>query len=100
MRGRIAALLASCLACSASLSAQANVPRDDATRQGHLTAADLGVVVNDADGLSVAIADYYVRRRAIPAANVVHVHFDATRVSLPVREFAALRAQVAERTPP
>ena len=64
-----------------------------------LTAADLAVVVNDADALSVAIADYYVRRREIPAENVVHVRFDASRASLPVTEFASLREEVLQRAP-
>lgn len=64
-----------------------------------LTAADLAVVVNDADALSVAIADYYVRRREIPGENVVHVRFDGSRSSLPAHELAKLRADVARRAP-
>lgn len=64
-----------------------------------LVAADVGVIVNDADPLSVAIAEYYVRRRAIPAANVIHVSFAAGRASLPVPEFSQLRSRVTERTP-
>jgi len=64
-----------------------------------LTAADLGVVVNDADALSVATAQYYVQRRAIPDENVIHVRFAAGRLAMPVGEFDALRADVMRRTP-
>ncbi len=64
-----------------------------------LTTADLAVVVNDADALSVAIGDYYVRRREVPAENVVHVRFDSSRTSLPAAEFASLREEVLRRTP-
>lgn len=64
-----------------------------------LTAADLAVIVNDADALSVAVGEYYVRRREIPAGNVVHVRFDASRVSLAAAEFASLREEVLSRTP-
>ena len=39
---------------------------------------ELAVIVNDKDPLSVAIADYYVTKRKIPAANVVHIEIDST----------------------
>jgi len=61
--------------------------------------AELAVVVNDRDPLSRRIADYYVGRRAIPAANLVHVAFDPGRSLMPVDEFAALRAKVEQATP-
>jgi uncharacterized protein (TIGR03790 family) len=65
-----------------------------------LTARELAVIVNDADPLSIAIADYYRQRRGIEAANLVHVKFDPTRASLPAQEFLALRREVFAKTPP
>lgn len=60
---------------------------------------DLAVIVNDADPLSVAIADYYQRRRDIPAENLIRVKFKAGRTTLAVSEFEALRTEVITRTP-
>lgn len=64
------------------------------------TARDLAVVINEADALSVAIGEYYQQRRGIPEANVLRVKFDATRTTLPASQFAALRAEIMNRTPP
>jgi uncharacterized protein (TIGR03790 family) len=65
-----------------------------------LGAADLGVVVNTADPLSVAIGDYYVRRRAIPESNIVRVRFEYRRDELPPAEFTALRSAVEKQLAP
>jgi uncharacterized protein (TIGR03790 family) len=62
-----------------------------------LNAADLAVIVNTADPLSVAIGDYYVRRRGIPQVNLARVSFDYHRDELPGAEFAALRAAVVRQ---
>jgi uncharacterized protein (TIGR03790 family) len=64
-----------------------------------LGAADLAVIINTADPLSVAIGNYYIRRRHIPSANVVRVHFDYQRVELPPSEFTPLRANIEGRVP-
>lgn len=64
-----------------------------------LTANDLAVVVNEADPLSIAIADYYRRQRGIPEANLVRVRFDATRTTLSAAQFDALRSAVVAQTP-
>ena len=37
------------------------------------TAQNLGVIVNEADPLSVQIADYYQRSRQIPAQNIIKI---------------------------
>ena len=42
-----------------------------------LTANELGVLVNEADPQSVAIAARYVAARSIPSRNVVRLSFDA-----------------------
>lgn len=64
-----------------------------------LHASQLAVVVNSADPLSVAIAAYYVQRRAIPAANVARVAFDRDSTVLSVEQFATLRKQVDAQIP-
>lgn len=63
------------------------------------TARDLAVIVNEADPLSIALSDYYQRKRGIPQANLIRVKFDATRTSLTANEFTALRTEVTARTP-
>ena len=58
---------------------------------GPLNAAQLALVINTADPLSVKIGAYYAKRRHIPSANIVRVHFDSNRDELPPEEFTALR---------
>jgi uncharacterized protein (TIGR03790 family) len=60
---------------------------------------DLAIVINTSDPLSVAIGNYYVRRRHVPKANVVRVHFDYQRDELPVGEFTPLKASIDEQVP-
>lgn len=58
-----------------------------------LTANELGVLVNEADPTSVAIAARYIAARAIPARNVVRLTFDAgTSTTLSSQAFAPLKA--------
>jgi uncharacterized protein (TIGR03790 family) len=64
-----------------------------------LGAADLAVIINTADPLSVAIGDYYVRRRHIPKTNIVRVNFDFQRDDLPAAEFAPLKARIDATVP-
>jgi uncharacterized protein (TIGR03790 family) len=84
MRAALAALLCALLRVSA---AQA------------LDSRDLGVVINTADPLSIAIGEYYVHARQIPAANVARVHFGYHRAILPAAEFAAIRNSVEAQLP-
>lgn len=72
---------ASASASSLVLRWQGAVPRV----QGRLRAEDLGVVINTSDPYSVAVGEYYVRRRGVPQEQVL-------RVSLPVQ--ATLPADV------
>ncbi len=67
--------------------------------QPALTAEQLGVVVNDDDADSVAVAAYYMDRRGIPAANLIHVRFRPGRATLTREEFVNLKRQVDRRTP-
>ncbi|MCA1978028.1 MAG: TIGR03790 family protein [Thiobacillus sp.] len=67
--------------------------------QPALTAAQLGVIVNDDDPDSVALADYYMKKRDIPAANLIHVRFRPGRAALAREEFVNLKRQVDRKTP-
>lgn len=58
-----------------------------------LEPSELGVLVNDADPLSVQIADYYVTARQIPSANVVHLTLPAGAV-LSQTDFATAKSAV------
>lgn len=59
-----------------------------------LVARNLAVLVNDSDPQSIAVAAYYVRKRHIPAANVIHLNFPAGSDSMTSAAFAALKTQV------
>jgi uncharacterized protein (TIGR03790 family) len=67
--------------------------------QPGLSAAELGVIVNDDDPDSVAVAAYYMEKRAIPAANLIHVRFTPGRGALTREEFINLKRQVDRATP-
>lgn len=67
--------------------------------EGHpLDARALGLLINDADPLSVEVGNYYRARRRIPAENVVHVRL-SVGPSLTPEEFARVKAVVDARTP-
>ncbi|MEQ1592797.1 MAG: TIGR03790 family protein [Thiobacillaceae bacterium] len=59
-----------------------------------LAADQLGVIVNDDDPDSVAIAAYYKEKRDIPDANMIHVRFAPNRATLPAAEFAKIKRRV------
>jgi uncharacterized protein (TIGR03790 family) len=65
-----------------------------------ITKREVGVVVNDDDAQSVAVAAYYVAQRGIPAANVVHLAFGAPGTDLTPVQFAPLKAAVDAALPP
>jgi uncharacterized protein (TIGR03790 family) len=67
--------------------------------QPGLTADQLGVIVNDDDPDSVAIAAYYAKKRGIPAANLIHVRFKPGRSSLAREEFVNIKRRVDRLTP-
>jgi uncharacterized protein (TIGR03790 family) len=58
-------------------------------------ASEVAVLVNDDDPLSVSVAAYYVTARAIPAANVIHLHLpSSTANAMTQAEFQPLKTQV------
>jgi uncharacterized protein (TIGR03790 family) len=59
-----------------------------------LAPEDVGVLVNDQDPQSVAVANAYVALRAIPAANVVTLSFAPGATQMSAAEFAPLKAQL------
>jgi uncharacterized protein (TIGR03790 family) len=60
-----------------------------------ITADQVGVLINDDDPLSVAVAEHYVAARSIPAANVVHLHLpSSTSNAMTDADFEPLKAEV------
>ncbi|WP_082885541.1 MULTISPECIES: TIGR03790 family protein [Methylomonas] len=64
-----------------------------------LEAADLAVIVNDADPLSRRIGEYYQVKRRIPADQIIHVSFAPNRPVMSKQEFTALKQKLDQRTP-
>ena len=62
---------------------------------GHLTASDIGLVINTADPYSVAVGAYYQQQRRIPAQQVLRVELPL-RAALTVAEFDAFASHVRE----
>lgn len=60
---------------------------------------ELAVIVNDADPLSVEIAQYYQARRGIPDSNMIHIRFTPGATVMTQAEFAKIKASVDARTP-
>lgn len=60
---------------------------------------DLAVIINDADPLSVEIAQYYKTRRDIPDGNMIHVSFVPGSTVMSQAEFTRIKALVDAKTP-
>ena len=67
--------------------------------QPGMSADQLGVIVNDDDPDSVEIAAYYLEKRGIPAANLIHVRFKPGRSTLSREDFTPIKRRV-DRTAP
>jgi len=78
------------------LAAAAGLPRAALA----LDRTELGVIINTRDPLSVAIGDYYVERRQIPAENVIRVSFTPIENTLTRARFDLLKVQIDEQTLP
>jgi uncharacterized protein (TIGR03790 family) len=61
--------------------------------------AQVGVIVNVDEPLSMAIGDYYVWRRGVPERNVVRVHLDASKDVLAIEDFNRVKVVVDSRLP-
>ena len=64
-----------------------------------LVPEDLGVIVNDADPLSVEIAQYYKIKRSIPDGNMIHISFTPGSTIMDQAEFTKIKATVDAKTP-
>ncbi|WP_421658679.1 TIGR03790 family protein [Leptothermofonsia sp. ETS-13] len=64
-----------------------------------MTSRELAVVVNQADPLSVQIAEYYQQRRRIPPQNIVRLRFTPYRPVLALDEFKRLKTELDRKTP-
>ena len=91
-----AALAAVLAAASATAPATARAAQPD----GPLAARHLAVVINEDDPDSVAVGEYYVRRRGIPAANVVRVRIPGRPRALDPARFRLLKAGIDSRLGP
>jgi uncharacterized protein (TIGR03790 family) len=71
---------------------------------GHAAAAlrpeALAIVINDEDPNSVAVGEYYRKRRDIPKANVVHVRIPGKPQRLSPERFEALREEIDSKLGP
>ncbi|UVW29943.1 TIGR03790 family protein [Massilia sp. H6] len=65
-----------------------------------LKPAQLAIVINDADPDSVAMGEYYRKRRGIPATNVVHVSIPGKPRSIGVAQFRLLKQAIDSKLGP
>jgi uncharacterized protein (TIGR03790 family) len=68
--------------------------------RGTLGPRELAVIVNEADPSSVAIGNYYQKRRGIPEENMIRVSFPPGSDNLPRALFESVKRTVDDRTPP
>ncbi|MFQ5643065.1 MAG: TIGR03790 family protein [Thiogranum sp.] len=61
--------------------------------------AELAIVINDADPLSIRTGNYYQQARNIPARNVLHVNFSPGRPGMSKAEFLRIKKRLDARTP-
>ncbi|MDO8842927.1 TIGR03790 family protein [Methylicorpusculum sp.] len=88
-------LLIACL----SLSANAAPLNPLLAPLSALTAKDIAIIANDADPMSLQIADYYQHRRGVPADQMIHIRFNPKTKVLSRLEFAVQKKRVDEKTP-
>jgi uncharacterized protein (TIGR03790 family) len=89
-------LLACACACASGAVAAAPAVPDGPG----LDARRLAIVINDDDPDSVAVGAYYQRRRAVPAANVVHVRIAGRPHALDPDRFRRLKEDIDSRLGP
>jgi len=83
------------LAASASAAQWVAVPR----ARGRLLAADIGLVINQADPYSVAVGAHYIRQRQLSPQQVLRVNLPQ-RAVLDVAEFEALQQAITSHFGP
>lgn len=88
------AFVALALHGAAAASATVELPKSG------LEPAELAVIINEADPLSVRIGEYYQQRRGIPAENVIRVSFPPKSANLPRDAFKTIHETVLGRSGP
>jgi uncharacterized protein (TIGR03790 family) len=83
-----------------ALSAAASAAPAQLVAGGALQPAQLAVVINDDDRNSVAVGEYYRKRRGIPRANVVHVRIPGKPREISAERFARLKEQIDAQLDP
>ncbi|MEX5747340.1 TIGR03790 family protein [Massilia sp. X63] len=71
-----------------------------ATGASALTPRQLAIVINDDDPSSVAVGAYYRKRRAIPAANVVHVRIPGKPRTISPARLRLLKGEIDSQLGP
>jgi uncharacterized protein (TIGR03790 family) len=97
--GRWLGVIATALLLQAAAQAAPPEPVVIHFPQAGLRAGQLGVIVNDDDPDSVAVAAYYREKRGIPASNLIHIRFKPGRSTLTREEFTNIRRNVDRKTP-
>ena len=64
-----------------------------------IEARHLGLVINTRDAESKALGEYYIKKRKIPAENVIYVRFPPVTTTLTEKQFATQKALVDKVTP-
>lgn len=64
-----------------------------------LNPTTLGVVVNDADPLSVQVGQLYIQKRKVPSANLLHVNFATGSTVMTPAAFATMKQTLDATTP-
>lgn len=64
-----------------------------------LRAADIAVIVNDADPSSVELGRYYAQQRGLAAQQIVHVRFTPGTPAMSAAEFARVQAELVDKVP-
>ena len=90
-----AACHGACLSICLSMGVSTSMPA--CASEDRLDASRLAIVINDADPDSVAVGDYYRRRRAVPAANVIHVRIPGRPQALDPDRFGRLKETIDAR---
>jgi uncharacterized protein (TIGR03790 family) len=67
--------------------------------KNQIEVSELAVVINDNDPYSIAVGEYYVHRRQIPASNVIHVQLPVNKATLTRQEFTTLWQVLDQDTP-
>lgn len=91
-------LIALAAACCTSASNASPAAEVVSFSQPGLNASQLGVIVNDEDPGSIAIAAYYKEKRGIPEGNLIHVRFRPGSSTLSKDEFNRVKREVDKKS--